>query len=240
MALEPASFRTTHWSVVLKAGHDSSPESSAALEQLCRAYWFPLYAFVRRKGYPEEEAKDLTQAFFARLLEKKGLERVGPEKGKFRTFLLCSLGNFLANEWDRARTLKRGGGLNFISLDEQDPVGHYRPEAEDDLTPERVLERRWAQAIMTQVLARLRAEFESSGREQRFDLLKGFLLGDSEFASYAEGATRLGVSEQAIKGAVLRLRRRFGELLREEISHTVDKPEAVDEEIRYLFAALCP
>lgn len=232
-------FRTTHWSVVLRAGEEESPRRRNALEELCRTYWFPLYAFVRRKGHKEEEAKDLTQAFFAHLLEKKHrLEGVGPEKGKFRTFLLCSLTNFLANEWDRARTLKRGGSVNFISLDEQDPEERYRLEPTDQLTPERLFERRWAQATMTQVLARLRSEFDEMGKERRFDTLKGFLLGDSEFTSYAEAAEQLGVTEQAIKGAVHRLRRRFGELLREEIGQTVEKPEAVDEEIRYLLAAL--
>jgi len=232
-------FRTTHWSVVLQAGNAASPDSAAALERLCRTYWFPLYAFIRRKGHSEEDAKDLAQAFFAHLLDDHHrLGTVGPEKGKFRSFLLCSLANFLANEWDRRRTLKRGGAIQFMSLDEQDAEERFRIEPVDHLTPERLFERRWAQAVMAQVLARLRTEFDGAGKERRFDALKGFLLGDSTFSSYAEAAGQLGVTEQAIKGAVLRLRRRFGEVLREEIAQTVEQPEAVDEEIRYLLAAL--
>lgn len=230
-------FRSTLWSVVLRAGNPSL-DSPEALEKLCRTYWFPLYAFVRRKGFSEQDAQDLTQAFFGRLLSKQALAQVGPEKGRFRTFLLCSMNNFLANEWDRARTLKRGGNVEFVSRDELDFEERYQLGSPESSTPDQLFDRRWAEETMALALGRLRTEFEGSGKDERFGVLKGFLAGNSEFSSYAEAAAHLGVSEQAIKGAVLRLRRRLGELLREQIEETIDDPKLIDQELRHLLSAL--
>jgi DNA-directed RNA polymerase specialized sigma24 family protein len=232
-------FQTTSWSAVLRAGDALAEGSREALEGLCRVYWFPLYAFVRRKGYPEEDAKDLTQAFFSRLLEKHGLSHAASDKGRFRTFLLCSMQNFLNNEWDRARALKRGGAVPAISLEGIDPETRYRLEPVETLTPDRLFDRRWAQETMSQALARLRAEFDGLGKSQRFDALKGFLVGGGDFGSYAAAAEALGVTEQAIKGAVLRLRRRLGELLRQQIAETVTDEAMIEQELRHLLEALC-
>jgi RNA polymerase sigma-70 factor (ECF subfamily) len=223
--------------VVLTAGHGSSPQAGRALEELCRAYWYPLYAYVRRRGHSPHEAEDLTQEFFARLLAKNYLADVDREKGKFRSFLLASLKHFLANEWDRARAAKRGGGQPHLSLDVQTAETRYRSEPADDLTPEKLLERQWALALLDQVLARLRAEFAADGQEKQFDELKVWLTEGKGATSYAAVAATLGTTEGAAKVAVHRLRRRYRELLREEISHTVATPAEIDEEIRHLFAA---
>ena len=231
-------FLTTHWSVVLRAGDLASPRREQALETLCRAYWYPLYAYVRRCGYAEEEAKDLTQGFFLRLLEKNYLGDVDTRRGRFRTFLLTSLGHFLANEWDKTRAQKRGGDVQFLSLDAVDAEGRYRLEPVDGSTPETIFERRWAEAVLEAVLARLRREFDEPGRGRRFDDLKPFLLGKDAGVAYAEVATRLGVSETGARSVVHRLRKRFRELVREEIAQTVSGPEEVDAEILHLFQVL--
>jgi RNA polymerase sigma factor (sigma-70 family) len=233
-----ARFRTTHWSVITDASQGETTSGTGAREELCRTYWFPLYAFIRRKGHDAESAKDLTQAFFLHLLSNCRLGKVGKEKGKFRTFLLCALNNFLVNEWDRSRRLTRGAGYSFFSLDAEDPEERYKHETADPSSPERAYDKEWAKALMAQVLNRLREEVEGAVKGKRFDILKGFLVGDSSFNSYADAAEHIGVSEQAVKGAVLRLRRKFGELLREEIGRTVNTPEQVDEEIRYLLRML--
>lgn len=223
--------------MVLTAGHGSSPQAGRALEELCRAYWYPLYAYVRRRGHTPQEAEDLTQEFFARLLAKNYLADVDREKGKFRSFLLASLKHFLANEWDRARAAKRGGGQPHLSLDTQTAETRYRSEPADGLTPEKLLERQWALALLDHVLARLQAEFVTDGKEKQFDELKVWLTEGKGASSYAAVAATLGTTEGAAKVAVHRLRRRYRELLREEISHTVATPEEIDEEIRHLFAA---
>jgi RNA polymerase sigma factor (sigma-70 family) len=231
------SFAATRWTVVLTAGHGSSPQAGRALEELCRTYWYPLYAYVRRRGHNPQEAEDLTQEFFARLLARNYLADVDREKGKFRSFLLASLKHFLANEWDRAQAQKRGGGQPHLSLDIQSAETRYRSEPADELTPEKLLERQWALALLDQVLARLQAEFVADGKEKQFDELKVWLTEGTGATSYAAVAARLGTTEGAAKAAVHRLRRRYRELLREEISHTVATPAEIEEEIRHLFAA---
>jgi len=231
------SFAATRWTVVLTAGHGSSPQAGRALEELCLTYWYPLYAYVRRRGHSPHEAEDLTQEFFARLLARNYLADVDREKGKFRSFLLASLKHFLANEWDRARAAKRGGGQPHLSLDVETAETRYRSEPVDDLTPEKLLERQWALALLDQVLTRLQAEFVADGKEKQFDELKVWLTEGKGATSYAAMAARLGTTEGAAKVAVHRLRRRYRELLREEISHTVATPAEIEEEIRHLFAA---
>lgn len=231
------SFAATRWTVVLTAGRGSSPQAGRALEELCRTYWYPLYAYVRGRGHSPHEAEDLTQEFFARLLAKDYLADVDREKGKFRSFLLASLKHFLANEWDRARAAKRGGGRPHLSLDTQMAETRYRSEPANDLIPEKLLDRQWALALLDQVLARLQAEFVADGKKKQFDELKLLLTEGKGATSYAEVAARLGTTEGAAKVAVHRLRRRYRELLREEISHTVAAPAEIEEEIRHLFAA---
>ena len=231
-------FRTTHWSLVLLAGNTSAERSAEALEQLCRAYWYPLYAFIRRRGHDPEEARDLTQGFFERLLEKNYLEDADASKGRFRTFLLTAVTRFLANEWDRSRTLKRGRGQVLQSLDEQDAEGRYLLEPLDTITPERLFEQQWAETMLARVLDRLRAEFDGAGRTGRFAELKVFLTEDKGAASYLEVAQRLGLSEAAVKSGIYRLRQRYGELVREEIACTVGSEAEVDEESRHLLDVL--
>src|SRR5215475_1281090 len=213
-----AAFTQTHWSVVLQAGDDASPQRLAALDQLCRSYWFPLYAYVRRCGESPEDAKDLTQEFFARLLEKKWLRAANRERGRFRWFLLASLKHFLANEWDRARAQKRGRGQRLISFAEFDVEEHYALEPADNLSADKLYDRSWALAMLEKARARLREEFRAAGRVDRFDALEQFLPGAESATSYAEIAHGLGVAEGTIKSDVSRLRRRYGECLREEVA----------------------
>lgn len=238
-AARPAGeFCSTHWSVVLQAGRAHTPQSAAALEQLCRAYWGPLFAWVRRDGHSEHEAQDLTQEFLSRLVANHALASVHPSKGRFRSFLLASLKHFLANEWDRARAIKRGGGRPLVSLDEVTEEDRARFEPVDTLTPDRVFERRWAQTVVARAQARLRREYDGAGQGRRFELLKGYLLGEAAGVSYAETAARLGLTESATKSAIFKLRQRFGEVFRAEIAQTVGSPEEVETEIRHLLEAL--
>jgi len=234
----PRTFATTHWSVVLTAGQGPSTESDAALERLCRTYWWPLYAFVRRRGHEPHDAQDLTQEFFARLLAKDFLRAVDRSKGKFRSFLLAALEHFLANEWRRARAQKRGGGVAFISLDDTSTENRYQQLPSSALSPERIFEQQWAMTLLQQVVSRLREEFVSSGKGALFSEIKIFLTGDKRAGGYAELAVKLQTSDAALKMAVSRMKQRYGELLREEIAMTVNGPEEVDEELRALFAAL--
>ena len=234
MTITPAGrFAATRWTVVLAARRETSPQARVALEELCRQYWYPLYAYVRRSGYESHEAEDLTQEFFVRLLAKNYLAEVDPEKGKFRSFLLASLKHFLANEWDKARAQKRGGGRTFVSLDAET---RYRQEPVDELTADKLLDRQWALALFEQVLGRLEAETDP----KQFAALKPFLTAEKEAIPYANVAGQLETSEGAVKVAVHRLRQRYRKLLREEIAHTVASPAEVDEEIRHLFAAFRP
>jgi RNA polymerase sigma-70 factor (ECF subfamily) len=229
-----AVFATTHWSVVVRAGDSGSPETEAAMERLCRTYWYPLYVFVRRKGHNHEDASDLTQSFFAKFLEKRYLKAVDASLGKFRTFLLTSITNFLANEWDKSQTQKRGGGQQVVSLEDATAEERYRLEPVEHTTPETLYEKRWAQTVVGVVLDRLAEETE----ERRFEVLKRFLLEEKGSVSYEEAAGQLGMSVAAVTSAVHRMRGRFSALLVEEVSNTVDSPEAVEPELRHLLAAL--
>jgi DNA-directed RNA polymerase specialized sigma24 family protein len=233
----PDSFATTHWSVVLAAGRRGSPQSEAALAALCQAYWFPLYAYVRRVGHSVNDAQDLTQDFFARLLEKQYLATADPQRGKFRCFLLTSLKHFLANAGDRAKARKRGGGVRHLSLNLECGESRVQLEPSHDLTPEWLFERHWVLTLLHLVMGRLQAEYESSGKAEQFERLKGALTGSGERLPYAVLAAELGISEEAARQAASRLRKRYRELLREEVAQTLAETGDVDEEIRNLFAA---
>lgn len=231
-----ASFATTHWSLVSAAGKQASPDAQEALATLCGTYWYPLYAYVRRVGYQPDDAQDLTQAFFARLLEKDYLKAADKERGKFRSFLLASFKHFLSKERDRAKAQKRGGGRKLLPLDFEAGEKRYSLEPAHELTAEKMYERRWALTLLDQVLARLREEFVQTGKDKIFDGLKGVLTGED--VAYGQVAAELDMTEGAVKVAVHRLRRRYKELVLAEISQTVAKPEDVDEELRHLFAAI--
>ena len=231
-------FHTTMWTVVLSAARNDTSRAQDALSHLCRAYWYPLYAYVRRQGHAPHDAQDLTQEFFARLLEKNYLETVDRAKGKFRSFLLASLKHFLANEWDKSRAKKRGGGKTLVPLDAQSAESRYGLEPADHMTAEKIFERRWALTLLEQVLARLRAEHESSGKLAQFEQLKCCLTGDRDSLPYVEIAGKIGISEGAVKVAVHRLRQRYREVLRAEIAETVAGPEEVEDELRHLFSVL--
>ena len=233
-----AQFTTTHWSVVLAAGHDSSPDASAALEQLCRAYWYPLYVYVRRRGHSPDHAADLTQSFFAHLLGGEFLQRVQRDKGRFRNYLLGAMNRFLRDDAERTARQKRGGGQAIISLDALEAEERYRLEPPDPLDAETIFVRRWAMTVLDQALRQLEAEMREAGKERLFARLEGFLVGDKGGGTYAEAAAELNVSEAAVKMTVTRLRARCRELLRETIAQTVTTPVEVDEEYRALIAAL--
>lgn len=230
-------FATTHWSVVLAAGRNDSPEAATCLEELCRAYWFPIYVFIRRRGYAEADAKDLTQSFFSWLLERNWLEQADQKRGRFRSFLLTSVSHFLANEWDKSRAQKRGGG-NVVSMPFGLASAEYQWEPSDHTTPEQNFEKRWALTLLNQVMNRLSAEFEREGKAALFQTLKPSLLGERTAQPYAELATKLAMTEGSVKVAVHRLRQRYRQLLRDEISRTVAKPDEIEEEIRHLFTVL--
>lgn len=234
----PAQFATTHWSVVLSAGAPDFAGQAEALEKLCRTYWYPLYAYVRRRGHGPEDAQDLTQEFFARLLKKNYPAQADRAKGKFRSFLLLTLNHFLADEFDRANSRKRGGGQVFVSLDQTAAEGRYCREPADDLSPEKLFERRWAQSILENAVKRLREEYAAENQTQACAVLQAFEPGEQATLSYEEAAARLGISESALKSKVHRLRRRHRELVREEIAQTVCTPAEIDEELRHLLAAL--
>ncbi len=234
-------FNSTQWSLVLAAAERFTPASENALAKLCAAYWPPLYAYIRRKGYEVSEAQDLTQAFFARLLEKNYLGDAKRERGKFRSFLLASLNHFLSNEWDRKQAQKRGGGVTIIPLEMDSAEGYYRTDRADFLTPEKLFERRWALTVIDLALKRLEEEFTYRGKAQLFDRVKPFLIGAEGEATYRQIASELGMSEGAVKAAVHRLRRRFRELMRAEIAQTIlrpDQPAEIDAELRSLLGAL--
>ncbi len=221
---------------MLRAGRRDGADSADALEKLCRAYWFPLYAFARREGCGPEEAQDVTQEFFSRLLAKNFLQTADPQRGRFRSFLLSSFRHMMANERRNAAREKRGGGEQVFSLDEQDAEGRYLLDPADATTPERIFERRWAETVLARVLDRLEAEY--TGHAMRFDDLKVFLVEARGTAAFAEVAARMGVTEAALKSVVHRMRRRYAELFRDEVAHTVENPAEVEEEIRHMFAVL--
>ena len=236
-------FTTTSWSQVFAARDGSPTESGQALEALCQAYWYPLYAFVRLQGYDPDASRDLTQAYFTEFLEKDYLEVVDPSLGRFRAFLKVSVKHFLSKERRKEHTLKRGGRAQVFSLDAALAEGHYRVEPVDHLTPDEIFERRWALTVLERVLGKLRQEFSQtgkSGKEAEFQQLKAFLTGEEPRTSYREVAAELGTSEGAVKASVRRLRGRFGKLLREEIVETVANPDEVDDEVRHLLQVIAP
>jgi RNA polymerase sigma factor (sigma-70 family) len=232
-------FTTTHWSVVLTAKDGDSPHAAEAMEKLCRTYWPPLYAYIRRDGYSETDAEDLTQEFFVDLLEKDFLTHLKHKGGKFRSFLLVFLKHFLSDQRDKAGAQKRGGGKVFISLNEF--AAHNRNEfepADTRLTPDQVFERRWAQTVMEQALKRLRDEHIAEAKAELFAQLKDFQPGVHGAVTYADVGARLGLSEGGVKSAMHRLRQRHREILREEIAQTVTRPEEIAEEVRHLIGVV--
>ena len=240
----PASFPTTRWSRILAArdGDSDASEARGALADLCRAYWYPLYAFIRRRGHDPESSRDLTQEFFARLIEADFLAGVDRARGKFRSFLLAACTHFLANRRDFERAAKRGGGRRVLSIDAAEAEGRYGLEPSHRLTPEALFARRWALTVLSQTLDRLRDEHRAAGPAQlaRFEALRATLTGDGGRVPHAELAVRLGLTEGAVQVAVHRLRRRYREVLRDLIAATVDDPSEIDDEIRDLFAAGLP
>ncbi len=242
-ALDPAAgnaqwFATTHWSVVLAAKQNDSSQSAAALEKLCRAYWRPLYAYIRRDGHDVTEAQDLTQDFFARLLARDYLQHLRHQEGKFRSFLLAYLKNFLCEQRRKVGAQKRGGGCAFISLNGPEGEDGYLLEPVDELTPDQVFERRWAQAVMQTALDRLREEYAARGQSKLFETLQDYQPREQGGRSYAQLGEQFAMSEAAVKSSVQRMRQRHRELLREGIAHTVTRPEEIEEELRHFRALL--
>jgi len=231
---QAARFGTTQWSLVLRAGQGAEE----ALLKLCQIYWPPLYAFIRRRGHPMDEAQDLTQGFFAHVLEHRALDTVAPAKGRFRSFLLVSLKHFLDNEWHKTHAIKRGGRQVLISWESLKPHERDLLGPSDHMTPEKVFNRRWALMLLERVMDRLRSECVAARKGEMFEEVKEHLTGDAGGKSYRDIAAQFGTTEGAVKVTVHRLRRRFGELVREQVGRTVEKPEEINEEIRELFAAL--
>jgi RNA polymerase sigma factor (sigma-70 family) len=231
-------FVTTHWSVVLTAGRTDTPHARDALSKLCQSYWYPLYAYVRRRGHTPEDAQDLTQEFSARLLDKNWVGNADPAKGRFRSFLLSAMNHFLSDQWDKARAQKRGGDVPLVPLQFDTAETRYGIEPADPITPERSFERRWALTLLEEVLSRLRTEYEQEGKADLFATLNPCLVGERTAQPYANLAAAMGVSQGTVKSAVHRLRQRYRQLLREEIANTVGRAEEVDEELRHLFAVL--
>jgi RNA polymerase sigma factor (sigma-70 family) len=234
-----ADFVTTRWSQIVAAGLDSSAESERALAHLCRTYWYPLYAYIRRSGRSPHDAEDLTQGFFAHLLAKNVFQDVEKGRGKFRSFLLASLKNFLANAWDKQHSLKRGGKYTIVSFDDIDESAEdrYRREPSHDTTPERLFEQGWALTVIETVLRQLRREYVGESKVELFEALQERLIGAEDAESYAELAAKLGTPEGTLRMTVLRMRRHFGYLLRTEIAHTVENPAEIEDELRHLIAS---
>ena len=232
------SFATTHWSVVLSAVDTSAPGAQAALESLCRAYWYPLYTYVRRQGHSPEDAQDLTQEFFARFLERKYFQRADRQRGQFRSFLLTSLKHFLVNEWQRATAQKRGGGKTAIPVDTVVAESLYKQELSHELSADRIYERTWALAMLRRVRDRLAQEYAAQGRGERFAHLEQFLPGQKGELTYAEAARRLEIAEGTLKSDVNRLKKRYGDILRAEIAQTVSSPDEIANELRHLIAVV--
>lgn len=231
-------FPTTSWSLVLAAAANPTTDSRASVAALCKIYWPPIYAFIRRKGCSREQAEDLTQAFFVALLEKDYLGDADRGRGRFRTFLLAAVKHFLSNEWDKAHAGKRGGGLKAVPIDLVEAEAWYMPEAVEPRTPERLFERRWALSLLDQVMVKLRAEYAQTGKSEHFTRLSPLLDGDPEAQSYEALATQLGATVGALRVALHRMRRRYRDLLRAEIAETVSTQAEIDDEIRFLLAAL--
>jgi RNA polymerase sigma-70 factor (ECF subfamily) len=234
----PRDFASTQWSIVLAAGDLEGRQAREALSKLCETYWYPLYAYVRRRVPDVNEAHDLTQAFFAELLEKNYIGAATPQRGLFRAFLLTAFKHFLSKEWERAKAQKRGGGRAVLSLNFATADSSLRIDPAAGLTPEQVYDQQWAITLLEQIMDRLKAEFDEKGKANQFAELKGFLIRDHAEMTYAQVAARLKMTEAAAKKAASRMRSRYRELLREEIGHTVSGPEGVEDEIRNLFAVL--
>jgi len=237
-AAAPLHFQTTHWSAVLAAGRSGSLRQAEALEDLCRAYWYPVYGHVRQRGYGPEDAQDLTQEFLARLVHNNWLADLDPHTGRFRSFLLTVLHRFLINEYDRGRAAKRGGGKTFISLDQSQAEGWLALETASNENQEKTFDRRWALALLEQALSRLRTETREAGKSRPFELLSPFLSRDAQAGDYAEISKLLGLSAGAVGVAVHRLRQRYREILREEVRRTVADAAEAEAEMLHLFAAL--
>jgi DNA-directed RNA polymerase specialized sigma24 family protein len=233
-------FVTTHWSVVLSAREKDASQSAAAMETLCRTYWYPLYAFVRRQGRAPHDAQDLTQGFFTRLLEKDYLQAAAREKGRFRTFLLVAFKRFVANEWDREHALKRGGFAPVVSIDQELAESRFAAEPAHQVQPDVLYDRQWAMTLLDRTMRQLQEEYVGSGRAQLFEYLQTCLAREESALPYAEIASRLNLTEAAVKMAVHRLRARYREILRQEIAHTVSTPEEVEDEIQQLFSSFGP
>jgi len=236
--LGTAAFATTHWSVVLAAREEDSPLAAEALEKLCRTYWYPIYAHVRRRGYSVDDAQDLTQEFFARLLARHSISSADANRGRFRSFLLGACEHFLANEWDRVRCAKRGGGQVHLPFDTVAAERLYVMESGQGLNAGELYERNWALRLLEAVRDRLREEYARAGQVERFTLLERFLPGEESPLSYAVAAGQSGVAEGTLKSGVHRLKQRYGQLLREEIAQTVARPEEIDPELHHLVAVL--
>ena len=231
-------FVPTRWTVVLSARDPHSPHVATALETLCRAYWYPLYLYARRRGYSPADAQDVTQEFFARLLEHNWIARADPHKGRFRSFLLMAMSRFLANEWDKAHTLKRGGKIRLVPLPLGTAETRYAQEPADTATPEQAFEKQWALTLLEEVLQQLRSDYAQDGKTVLFDALKPCLIGSRETQPYAVLAAELEMTEGAVKVAVVRLRERYRERLKEAVAHTVASPSEADAELRHLFRVL--
>jgi RNA polymerase sigma factor (sigma-70 family) len=231
-------FGTTQWTMILQAKDLSSPENDQALERMCRAYWYPLYSFARRKGNNTEDAQDLVQGFFQRLLEKDYLRSVERDRGKFRTFLLTCFCNFMTNEYEKSNAQKRGGNAATFSIDALSGEERYQYEPAGGVTPDQAFEREWAQTVVDLVLSRLRLEYEKAGIVERFDALASSLMGGQNDQSYETLGAKLGLSANGVKTLVRRMRLRFRELLREELRQTIADPAGVDEELRHMLEAL--
>ena len=238
-AAKPQSyFATTHWSVVLSAGRRDTTRASMALEKLCQTYWYPLYAYVRRRGYSPHDAQDLTQGFFVCLLERQSLATADPNKGRFRSFMLGAMNYYLATEWAKTQTQKRGGGREIFSLDLAAAEQRLDLELADNSTPDRAFDKEWATALLDKVLSQLEEEFRQEGKIQWFDTLKQTLAGSRESQPYAALAGQLKMNEGAVKTAVHRLRKRYRQLLEAEIANTVTAPDEVKEEMAYLLTVV--
>jgi RNA polymerase sigma-70 factor (ECF subfamily) len=231
-------FSTTRWSVVLAAGDTGNPDAREALATWCEAYWFPVYALARQLGNEADTAQDLTQGFFVHLLENSSLKAADPDRGRFRAFLRASFKHYVSNERERAHARKRGGGRLPITLDFDTAEQRFSLEPAHEQTPEKVFEKRWARTLLTRALEGLRREMESSNDADRLRCLEPHLTGSTTGRAYADVAADLGMTADAVKAAVRRLRKRFGDLLRTEVAQTVNEPDDVEEEIRYLFSAV--
>jgi RNA polymerase sigma factor (sigma-70 family) len=234
LAGQTGRFATTRWSVVLQVGDGNTPEAALALDRLCRAYWHPLYCYVRRRGFGTEDARDIIQGFFLQLLEHKSFEGIDPARGRFRSFLLGALNYYISDDREKAHAQKRGGGQFPVPFDFEDAESRYGVSLADTWSPDKAFERQWALTLLDQVLTRLEQEYCEAGRDRLFVALKPFLVEASRAITYAEVGAQLGVSEEVVKKSVQRLRRRYGRLFREEIAHTLGDPAHVEDELRYL------